>query len=294
MSGSKVMGWTICMNRQTEYTITGFWSLVSHMTAQSSFHPVVQLYRSDEDNMRAQILPPRPHLTLLRNQAATIREVLYQTRPVTASLLPVCPMSLKQLLFRVIAFFTTLTWKCLWPNPSPPPATADPCNYFHISWLNSCLHFPAGPTPHVNFGVVHWLGFSCFHPTTHEKCDLSKPRSTFVSVRTKRIGWKRTPKVKNFSNQNNPNETSTAWRKLSAESLQSSFHAVLLTDQQVCGCHPPEEAHTFCGAIFSYDALHGSYDLLRNGRGHGWGVNCTVRMTAQVIHQILKHQTDIW
>lgn len=46
------------------------------MIAQSSFHQVVQLYRSDEDNMRAQTPP-----ALLHNQAATIREVLYQTRP---------------------------------------------------------------------------------------------------------------------------------------------------------------------------------------------------------------------
>lgn len=46
---------------------------------------------------------------------------------------------------------------------------------------------------------------------------------------------------------------------------------------------------TLCAPVFSHDAPYGTNDLLSDGRGHGRGVYCTVRMTTQVVHQLLQN-----
>lgn len=48
---------------------------------------------------------------------------------------------------------------------------------------------------------------------------------------------------------------------------------------------------TLCAPVFPCDALHGTYDLLSDWRGHGRGVNCTVRTTPQVVHQLLQYKS---
>lgn len=48
---------------------------------------------------------------------------------------------------------------------------------------------------------------------------------------------------------------------------------------------------TLCAPIFSHEALHGTYDLLSDRGGHGRGINCTVRMSPQVVHQLLQCRT---
>ncbi len=49
---------------------------------------------------------------------------------------------------------------------------------------------------------------------------------------------------------------------------------------------------TLCASAFSHDALHGTYDLLGDRRRHGRGVHGTMRMTTQVVHQLLQNRTQ--
>lgn len=48
---------------------------------------------------------------------------------------------------------------------------------------------------------------------------------------------------------------------------------------------------TLFGAVRSHDAFHGSDDLLCDWRRHGGGVDSTVGVGTQVVHQLLREKT---